>query len=352
MNAPRFAVAAATLACSLAPFAAAQEQPPPYLDNRSDAAELVRSLYNAISRGEYGRAWDYFGDEKPAKDFSAFAEGYAGTARVEVETGAVSEEGAAGSIYYSVPTAIKAVARDGSETIFAGCYTARLANPQVQSTPFVPLHLEKGALKRAEGGLAEALPASCGDAPPPPMQDAMLQAVKKRFAADYIDICQTLEPDAEAGAANPSEHLIGFHYKSDRETDPERQARLFRFPCGSGAYNTMEVYYFADDTGEMRQLQFATPELDIHYENDDFEGKVEAVNIIGYRVDDQLINSEYSPETKSIESFNKWRGVGDASSIGRWIFRDGNFSLVKYDVDAAYDGEIHHETVLDYDTPP
>ncbi len=98
MNAPRFAVAAAALACSLPPFAAAQEQPPPYLDNRSDAAELVRSLYNAISRGEYGRAWDYFGDEKPAKDFSAFAEGYAGTARVEVETGAVSEEGAAGSI--------------------------------------------------------------------------------------------------------------------------------------------------------------------------------------------------------------------------------------------------------------
>ena len=102
----------------------------------------------------------------------------------------------------------------------------------------------------------------------------------------------------------------------------------------------------------MRQLHFATPELDIRYENDDFEGKVQSINIIGYTAAHQLLNSGYSAETKSIDSSSKWRGIGDASSIGRWIFRDGDFTLVKYEVDAAYDGKVSHETVLDFDTRP
>jgi Protein of unknown function (DUF1176) len=345
-------LAAVACACSLAPLAFAQEQQIPYIDNRSDAAELVRSFYNAINRREYVRAWEYFSDKKPATDLQAFTDGYADTERVDVETGGISEEGAAGSVYYSLPVAIKATGKDGSEKVFAGCYTARLANPQIQDTTFAPMRIESGSLSPTETDLGEALPESCGDGPQPSQKNSLLEKVKKRFAADYSGLCQTLEPGAEAGSAEPTDNTIGFRYKSDAEDDPERQAHLFRFQCGWGAYNTTEVYYFADEGGDLQQLQFATPELDIHYENNDFEGKVEAVNIIGYTAADQLVNSEYSTETKSIESFNKWRGIGDASSIGRWIFRDGSFTLVKYEVDASYDGEINPETVLDYDTAP
>lgn len=351
MNTFRLAVAA--LACSLAPVTAAQDAPrdPPYLDDRSDAGVLVRSLYNAISRREYVRAWDYFGEPKPSSDFSTFSDGYADTARVDVEIGAVSEEGAAGSIYYSVPVAIKAFTDDGGSNTYAGCYTARLANPQLQQPPFAPLHLEKGALKPAEGELSKILPAGCGDGPVPPQKDRVLENAKKRFAADYSEICQTLD-SGEPGAADPAEDTIGFNYRHDGATDDQREARLFRFPCNLAAYNSREVYYLANDDGELGQLQFATPELDIRYENDDSSGTVESIGIIGYRAADQLVNSQYSPETKTIESFDKWRGVGDASSIGRWLFRDGNFTLVKYDVDATYDGEVNPETVLDYDTAP
>lgn len=346
-------LAVAAFAFVVAPIAAAQDAPqdPPYLDNRSDAAELVRSLYNAISRREYARAWDYFGEQKPAKDFLMFSDGYADTARVDVETGSVSSEGAAGSIYYSVPVAIKAFDGDGNASTYAGCYTARLVNPQLQESPFKPLHLEKGTLKPAEGELAAVLPASCGDGPPPPQRDSILENVKKRFAADYSEICQTLD-SGEPGAADPTETTIGFNYKHDGATDDQREARLFRFPCNMAAYNSREVYYLADDSGELRQLQFATPELDIRYENDDSEGKLESIGVIGYRATDQLVNSGYSPETKVIESFDKWRGVGDASTTGRWMFRDGQFTLVKYDVDATYDGEINPESVIDYETPP
>ncbi len=342
------------LAVSLLTFStcsALAQQPPAYLDNRSDAAELVRSLYNAINRREYARAWDYFSDKKPARDLQAFADGYAETERVEIETGAISKQGATGSIFYSVPAAIRAIAKNGSESVFAGCYTARLVNPQVQDTIFTPLRLENGALEPAKGALLEVLPATCGDGPAT-QTDAQIEAVKKRFSADYSGICQTLEPTAEAGAAEPTAETIAFRHHADAETDPERQARLFRFQCGWGAYNSIEVYYLADDIGELRQLHFATPELDIRYENDNFEGKVQSINIIGYTAAHQLLNSGYSAETKSIDSSSKWRGIGDASSIGRWIFRDGDFTLVKYEVDAAYDGKVSHETVLDFDTAP
>ncbi|WP_395447174.1 hypothetical protein ACHMW7_19475 [Aminobacter sp. UC22_36] len=138
----------------------------PYLDDRSDAAAVVRSLYNAVSRKEYARAWDYFGETKPAKDFEAFAKGYEATERVDVDTGAVSSEGAAGSIFYNIPVAIRAVDKDGTEKVFAGCYTARQVNGAIQEPPFTPIQLEKGALKPAEGELADALPKQCGDAPP------------------------------------------------------------------------------------------------------------------------------------------------------------------------------------------
>ncbi|TIL39604.1 MAG: DUF1176 domain-containing protein, partial [Mesorhizobium sp.] len=87
-------------------------------------------------------------------------------------------------------------------------------------------------------------------------------------------------------------------------------------------------------------------------ENNDSEGKVEAINVTGFQTDDQLVNSEYDDATKTISSLNKWRGVGDASSAGTYLFRNGNFSLVQYDVDASYDGEINPQTVVDYNTPP
>ncbi|RUW75829.1 DUF1176 domain-containing protein, partial [Mesorhizobium sp. M4B.F.Ca.ET.049.02.1.2] len=93
---------------------------PPYIDDRSDAAAVIRSLYSAINRHEFARAWGYYGDTKPAKDFDAFVKGYDGTDTVEVKTGAVSDEGAAGSIYYSVPVAIQATDKKGEAKVFAG----------------------------------------------------------------------------------------------------------------------------------------------------------------------------------------------------------------------------------------
>ena len=140
---------------------AARAAEPDYYDDRSDAASLIKSLYNAIDRKEYARAWDYFGGAKPTTDFQAFALGYATTDSVDVITGAASAEGAAGSVYFRVPVAIRAHHAGGKTETFAGCYTVRKVSAAIQEPPFRPLQIDKGELKAVNGSLEEALPAQC-----------------------------------------------------------------------------------------------------------------------------------------------------------------------------------------------
>lgn len=146
---------------AIAPAAALAQEPPPYLDDRSDPAALVRSLYNAVSRGEYARAWSYWGDAKPVADYDRFAAGYADTRSVAVALGAVATEGAAGSIYATVPVAIEATEADGTTRIFAGCIVTRQIQPAIQEPPFRPIEIDHARLAQAVGPLAAAIPADC-----------------------------------------------------------------------------------------------------------------------------------------------------------------------------------------------
>lgn len=324
---------------------------PPYLDDRSTADSLVRSLYNAVTRKEYARAWDYFGETKPSADFDAFREGYADTDHVEVVTGDVSEEGAAGSIFYQVPVAIRAVAGDGSESTFAGCYTARLVNPQLQEPPFRALQLEKGSLKLATGEPEQVLPASCGDGPPaePPVPGK--RRAEAMFRATYETLCDTLGSEAMPDAAVPEITEIQHRYSDAPESEPDRVGYLFRFSCFTGPYNTSEVYYFGDRYGDVEQVQFAEPDMDIRYADSE-SAKLDSMSIIGWKATDQLVNSFYDEKEQSLTSWVKWRGVGDQSSSAKYILRNGEFVLVHYEVDPTADEEINPEVVLDFDTGP
>jgi hypothetical protein len=79
---------------------------------------------------------------------------------------------------------------------------------------------------------------------------------------------------------------------------------------------------------------------------------VDSVTVTGFQTEDVAINSNYDEKDRTITTADKWRGVGDASSTGLYLFRNGDFSLVKYDVDASYDGEVDPQTVVDYYTAP
>ncbi len=149
----------AMLAAGLTGTAACEQDEYPYLDNRSSAASLVESLYNAINRKEYGRAWSYYADKKPAESFESYVKGFDDTTRVDVKLGEASSEGAAGSFYYTIPVAIET--HGGETKVFAGCYVVRLANPDIQAEAFVPMHIFSGKLEAIEKPLAESVPTTC-----------------------------------------------------------------------------------------------------------------------------------------------------------------------------------------------
>jgi hypothetical protein len=130
---------------------------PAYLDDRSTAASLVRSFYNAVNRHEYARAYTYFGEGGGPQPYEQFAQGYADTQFVTVVTGTAVGDGAAGSSYYTLPVAIDAVSDGGGHKQFAGCYTTKLVDPGNQDPPVTPMYIFKAALHPAHGALASLL---------------------------------------------------------------------------------------------------------------------------------------------------------------------------------------------------
>ncbi|MEK1850603.1 MAG: hypothetical protein AAAC48_01655 [Phyllobacterium sp.] len=140
---------------------AATQTPPEYLDNRSTPETLIKSYYNAINRGEYARAYSYYAQENQPQPFPQFQAGYENTASVEVLFGKAEGEGAAGSAYWSKPVAIKSAAKDGTVTVYHGCYRLRLADPAIQGVPYVPLSIIDGTLQKSEKPFEESVPDGC-----------------------------------------------------------------------------------------------------------------------------------------------------------------------------------------------
>ncbi|MEO3999089.1 DUF1176 domain-containing protein [Mesorhizobium sp. CAU 1732] len=334
--------ALAILLASASPALAADD----YIDDRSGPASLVRSLYNAIDRGEFARAYSYFATP-PAADLETYAQGYATTERVDLTVGVPSEEGAAGSVYYRLPVVITAFEQGGSHAVFAGCYTLRMANPGMQTETFEPLKIESGDLQPVAEGTEPALPTSCGDGPPLPEHDAMLHKAKTAFRADFSEICASSGTDLQ-----PETYAFGFRYSFEGPDDPERQVSLYRFKCTQGAYNQTHVHYLANDEGQIEQIQFAVPEIDVRYANEGDNSVVDGVTMIGAKARAQITNSEFDSDTLTMSEHSLWRGVGDAFDAARWVFRGGSFNLVYYEVDAAYDGKMSPEVLVDYDFAP
>ncbi len=131
----------------------------------------------------------------------------------------------------------------------------------------------------------------------------------------------------------------------------EEQVTLVRVFCMAGAYNVNHSYYIERDYEGLTPLAFAMPSVDPQYEDDGIDGKLLSVPVVGMGTSLVLVNSEFDPDTNTITSFSKWRGLGDASSSGTWAFRDGEFVLIHYEVDASYDDEINPETVFEITTP-
>jgi hypothetical protein len=126
-----------------------------YLDNRSGPIETVSSLLNALNLKQYVRAYSYYSNTVAYPgSYSSYAVGYLDTDTITTTFGAVQSEGAAGSIYYTVPLAMKVNTTTNTTQTFVGCYTLRLAQPGVQATPpFHPMSITAGEFKQVDNNV-------------------------------------------------------------------------------------------------------------------------------------------------------------------------------------------------------
>ena len=107
-----------------------------YSDDRSTPASLIVSLFNAINRHEYLRAYSYW--LNPAASLgtlASFTNGYVNTASVDLAFGQISGDAGAGQMYYTVPVIIKGTATNGAKANYAACYVIHLSQPGFQATP-------------------------------------------------------------------------------------------------------------------------------------------------------------------------------------------------------------------------
>ncbi|MBP0437045.1 DUF1176 domain-containing protein [Tianweitania sediminis] len=318
-----------------------------YTDDRSDPTALLESLYNAINRREYARAWSYFA-RKPAPDLQTYAEGYADTEAVTVKVGLPSGHQAPdGTVHHYVPVAIEATNNDGEGYVYGGCYELKLSPQQVGGEAFSPLQIVEGKLSSSSGTLADALPKTCDDLGEPDPRLLPESRAKALFAKSFGATCDPTLFEAGDEQAFRS-WLVTFKYPDASPDDPVAQRRIFQFLCNRGAYNESHIFMMADADGEdLKTLSFAVPDLDIDYADDE-SARVQSIAVKGFGSQIEVANADFDPDSLTILSFAKWRGLGDASSVATWVLRDGEFALLRYDVDASYDGEHDSQTVVDY----
>jgi hypothetical protein len=135
-----------------AAFAQDHEPEPGYVDDRSTPEAVIRSLYDAVNRREYARAYGYWEPGSPdLPPFDQFEQGYADTVSVDLTIGDVVGGVGAGQLYFSVPVTLVATISDGSTQTFVGCYILHLGRPQLQAIPpFQPMAIQRANVRQVD----------------------------------------------------------------------------------------------------------------------------------------------------------------------------------------------------------
>ncbi len=165
-----------------------------YVDDRSTPAALVVSFANAINRHEYLRAYSYWQNPKAyfgtIDDFTA---SYENTASVSVTLGNVSSEGAAGSVYYTIPAVLTQMLNNNSQKREANCYILRFPQPaNYGAPPITPMHFDQYTTQSVAAGTSdkEALTSACSASDQTQglnLQPPSFETLADLSAANYID---------------------------------------------------------------------------------------------------------------------------------------------------------------------
>jgi hypothetical protein len=180
--------------------------------------------------------------------------------------------------------------------------------------------------------LAGALPAFADEA-----SDAADIAAARKFVEPVMGKTCDFQTNAD-GAPDGYNNVFPLSYrtKGQDQDSPDYKLTLVQLACSSGAYNFNSIYLTRNADGVWELLSFAEPTLDFDYTDENFSKLKAPPKVAGFITVTQLINSEYNPETKVLNSSAKWRGIGDAWSSAEYQFVEGVFVLKKYEVDPTF----------------
>lgn len=90
------------------------------------------------------------------------------------------------------------------------------------------------------------------------------------------------------------------------------------------------------DSDTPKLLAFAAPDLAYAYADEENSRLAADPKVRGFHATALLVNASFDEKTRTIASHAAWRGIGDAWDSGSWVFRDGTFLLVRFEVDPTY----------------
>ena len=173
----------------------------------------------------------------------------------------------------------------------------------------------------------------------PSPKNPMDARVQERFLAVYSDLCDEVATGPDIAKVRPDIYQVFFRVEYQDLTQPDLEYRLYEYPCYGGAYNFSSVYFSADEYGEIEQVFFAFPNYEVTY-RDKEQTIVEQITLDGFYAWESLTNPGFDQKSMTLYSNNKWRGLADASSSGRWQFKQGRWLLKSFDIDPTYDGKV------------
>jgi hypothetical protein len=224
--------ATATLAPSKTPVPVAINtiEPNPisanYIDDRSTPAQVVVSLYNAINRQEYLRAYNYWANPSNSQgSFTDFTNGYKDTASVNLVFGQITGDAGAGQLYYSVPVILKTTAKNGAHANFAACYIVHQAQPaNFGEPPFIPMNIDRGSAKPSAINASDSvvLATACSDYPSGgatvPVSGGSLKIDKNHFLDNRSGPIETVS--SFLNALNLKQYVRAYYYFQNPATYP------------------------------------------------------------------------------------------------------------------------------------
>jgi hypothetical protein len=137
MNLLSFFTAAFILVCSLAATEPTTDVAQPASEKTEEAArKVVERYYAELNLGHYEVAYRLWRGGSPnGKSLQDFTAGFADTAHASVETDAPTDgEGAAGSLYVTIPVKVTATLKDGTRQHYVGKYVMHRCNDVDGST--------------------------------------------------------------------------------------------------------------------------------------------------------------------------------------------------------------------------